>query len=86
LRHGGAVANILRSARRLQSLLSPVVVSHSLPLPLPLPQADAFFNQDVDALKALLADDVVQHAGRWRRCPPPVVPAQRRMWRLLRKG
>lgn len=27
--------------------------------------ADAYFNQDAEALKALLADNVVQHAGKW---------------------
>jgi hypothetical protein len=30
--------------------------------------ADAFFNQDAEALKALLADDVVQHAGTHPHC------------------
>lgn len=39
--------------------------------PLTLPKADAFFNQDANALRALLADDVVQHAGAWQQglCP-----------------
>jgi hypothetical protein len=42
--------------------------------------ADAFFNQDAQALKALLADDVVQHAGarpycRAGVCCTPPTPA-----------